>query len=284
MTPEVSVVLPCYRSATLAVESVYRLEAFFRDVGMSCETIVVDDGGGDFPAAQPWDPSLNARLIRLPANRGKGAAVAAGMRAATGHVRVFTDVDLPYDLELIPVIVEYIRDYGFHVVIGDRTLPDSLYLSDLSFQRRLASELLSQFVGRLVTGGFFDTQCGLKGMRGDIAHELFRLQRLERFSFDVELVYLALKHKLDIKRIPVQLRNNETSTIRLLRDASQAVLDVFRIKWYQLRGQYRSELLENVVRTDFARVFESMQPNARGMAVANSDDAPPAPPREVFTE
>ena len=280
MTPEVSVVLPCYRSATLAVESAYRLDAFFREVGMSAETIVVDDGGGDFPA-QPWDPALSARLIRLPKNRGKGAAVAEGVRAAKGRVCVFTDVDLPYDLELIPVIVGYIRDYGFHVVIGDRTLPDSLYLSDLSFQRRLASELFSQFVGRLVTGGFFDTQCGLKGMRGDIAHELFRLRQLERFSFDVELVYLALKHKLDIKRIPVQLRNNETSTVRLLRDASQAVLDVFRIKWYQLRGRYRSELLENVVRTDYARVFASTQPNAHGMTVADSDDAHP---HEVFTE
>ena len=280
MTPEVSVVLPCYRSAKLAVDSVYRLDAFFREMGMSSETIVVDDGGGDFPA-QPWDPALNARLLRLPKNRGKGAAVAAGMGAATGHVCVFTDVDLPYDLELIPVIVEYIREYGFHVVIGDRTLPDSLYLSDLSFQRRLASELFSQFVGRLVTGGFFDTQCGLKGMRGDIAHELFRLQRLERFSFDVELVYLALKHKLDVKRIPAQLRNNETSTVRLLRDASQAVLDVFRIKWYQVRGKYRSELLNNVVRTDYARVFESTQPNARGMMVADPDAARP---REVFTE
>jgi dolichyl-phosphate beta-glucosyltransferase len=280
MTPEVSVVLPCYRSATLAVESVYRLDAFFRAIGMASETIVVDDGGGDFPA-QPWDCALNARLLRLPRNRGKGAAVAAGIRAATGSVCVFTDVDLPYDLDLIPVIVGYIRDYGFHVVIGDRTLPDSLYLSDLSFQRRLASELFSQFVGRLVTGGFFDTQCGLKGMRGDIAHELFRLQRLERFSFDVELVYLALKHKLDIKRIPVQLRNNETSTVRLLRDASQAVVDVFRIKWYQLRGKYASELLDNTVRTDYRRVFESTQPNARGLTAAEPDHIRA---REVLTE
>jgi glycosyltransferase involved in cell wall biosynthesis len=280
MTPEVSVVLPCYRSAKLAVKSVYRLAAFFREIGMSSETVVVDDGGCDFPA-HPWDSALNARLLRLPKNRGKGAAVAAGMGAATGHVCVFTDVDLPYDLELIPVIVEYVREYGFHVVVGDRTLPDSLYLTDLSFQRRLASELFSQFVGRLVTGGFFDTQCGLKGMRGDIARELFRLQRLERFSFDVELVYLALKHKLDIKRIPVQLRNNETSTVRLLRDASQAVLDVFRIKWYQMRGKYRSELLTNLVRTDYARVFESTQPNARRMTVPDPDDAGA---REVFTE
>ena len=261
MPAEVSVVLPCFRSARLAVASVHRLDAFFRHSGMTSEIIVVDDGGGDF-APDPWDASLNARLLRLPRNRGKGAAVATGMQSATGAVRVYTDVDLPYDLELIPVIVSFVRDHGFHLVIGDRTLPDSVYLSDISIQRRVASELFSQFVGRLVTGGFFDTQCGLKGMRGDIAEEVFRLQRLERFSFDVELVYLALKHRLDIKRIPVQLRNNETSTVRILRDASQAVLDVFRIKWHQMHGNYRSDVLENTVRSDYQRVFDSSRANA----------------------
>jgi dolichyl-phosphate beta-glucosyltransferase len=262
MNPELSVVLPCYRSAALAARSVARLDAYLRDAGLSAEIIVVDDGGGDFPDP-PWDPTYRARLLTLPRNRGKGAAVAAGMRAARGSVRVFTDVDLPYDLELLPVIAAYVRDQGFHVVIGDRTLPDSVYLTDLSLRRRAASALFSQFVGRVVTGGFFDTQCGLKGMRGDVADELFRLQRLDRFSFDVELVYLALKHKLDIKRIPVQLRNNETSTVRLMRDASQGVVDVFRIKWHQLRGDYRSPVLEGIVRQDYRRTVESTQQDAK---------------------
>ncbi len=258
MNPDLSVILPCYRSAPLAVASVVRLDAFLRGTGLSSEIIVVDDGGGDF-TEQPWDPALGARLIRLPTNRGKGAAVASGMRAARGNVRVFTDVDLPYDLELLPVIVGYIRDYGFHVVIGDRTLPDSVYLADLSLQRRLASTIFSQFVGRLVTGGFFDTQCGLKGMRGDIADELFRLQRLERFSFDVELVYLALKHKLDIKRIPVQLRQNETSTVRLLRDAVQRGRRVSH-QVASASGDYQSAVLENTVRADYQRVFDRSRP------------------------
>jgi dolichyl-phosphate beta-glucosyltransferase len=248
------------------------LDAYLREAGMSSEIIVVDDGGGDFPD-EPWDSSCRARLLKLPRNRGKGAAVAAGMRAAHGRVRVFTDIDLPYDLELLPVIAGYVRDQGFHVVIGDRTLPDSVYLTDLSLRRRLASALFSQFVGRLVTGGFFDTQCGLKGMRGDVADELFRLQRLDRFSFDVEIVYLALKHKLDIKRIPVQLRNNETSTVRLLRDASQGVVDVFRIKWHQLRGHYRSPALEQVVRDDYQGVVESTRTRPRSVAGAAADRA-----------
>jgi dolichyl-phosphate beta-glucosyltransferase len=237
------------------VKSVCRLDSYFREIGLAAEVIVVDDGGGDFPA-QPWDPDLEARLVRLPANLGKGGAVAAGMLTARGNVRVFTDVDLPYDVELFPVIVRYVRDHGFHLVIGDRTLPDSQYLKELSVSRRLASGLFSQFVGRLVTGGFFDTQCGLKGMRGDIADEVFRMQRLRRFAFDVELMYIALKHRLDIKRIPVRLRYNETSTVRLVRDASQAFLDVFRIKWHQVRGDYVSPALDEAVRLDYQRVFE----------------------------
>jgi dolichyl-phosphate beta-glucosyltransferase len=260
MSPELSVILPCYRSAAIAAASVERLDAYLRSTGLDFEIIVVDDGGGDFPAA-PWSPSVGAKLLRLPRNRGKGAAIAAGMRSARGGVRVFTDVDLPYDLELLPVIVGYIREHGFHVVIGDRTLPDSSYLTDLSLQRRIASTLFSQFVGRLVTGGFFDTQCGLKGIRADVADEIFALQRLERFSFDVEIVYLALKHKLDIKRIPVQLRNNETSTVRLLRDASRGIADIFRMKWYQMRGDYRSAVLEHVVRADHRRVVEATLPS-----------------------
>jgi glycosyltransferase involved in cell wall biosynthesis len=270
MDPELSIVLPCYRSALLAAASVVRLDGFLREAGISAEIIVVDDGGADFPE-QPWDPALGARLLRLPRNRGKGAAVAAGMRAARGRVRVFTDVDLPYDLELLPVIVRYVSDQGFHVVIGDRTLPDSVYLTDLSLPRRIASGLFSQFVGRMVTGGFFDTQCGLKGMRGDVADELFALQRLDRFTFDVELVYLALKHKLDIKRIPVQLRNNETSSVRLARDASQGFVDVFRIKWHQVRGYYRSAVLEEIVRRDHARVAEASRPRS-ALSVSSASD------------
>jgi glycosyltransferase involved in cell wall biosynthesis len=272
MPPDLSVVLPCYRSAGIAAASVARLHEYLEGTGLSSEIIVVDDGGGDFGDV-PWNPEYDARLLALPHNRGKGAAVAAGMRAARGQVRVFTDVDLPYDLDLIPVIVEYIREQGFHVVIGDRTLPDSVYITDLTLQRKLASALFSEFVGRIVTGGFFDTQCGLKGMSGEVADELFTLQRLDRFSFDVELVYVALKHRLDIKRIPVQLRNNETSTVKLARDASQGVLDVFRIKWHQLRGHYQSAVLDEIVRRDFQKVSAASRARSSGSSTPAPDRA-----------
>lgn len=249
--PELSVILPCYRAADLARRSVNHLSAMLDESGLLWEVIVVDDGGSDFDPRE-WSDIPNVRLLSHSTNRGKGAAVRTGMLAATGRSRVFTDVDLPFGTDLLPVMQGYLCDGGFHVVIGDRTLPESSYYHATPAMRRVASALFTNFVGRIVTGGFFDTQCGLKGLRGDVANALIPILRLDRFAFDVELVYVALKHRLDIKRIPVQLLHNETSSVRLLRDSIQGMVDVGRIKANQLSGHYRSIALESIVRNDFA--------------------------------
>ncbi len=250
--------LPCYKAAPLALRSVSRLAAFLSTLDESWEIIVVDDGGEDFESDAFIDEP-RVHLLKLPRNQGKGAAVRAGMLAATGRVRVFTDIDLPYDLELLPTIERLISRRAFHVIIGDRTLSSSSYQSRTTVARRLASAVFSQFVGTVVTGGFFDTQCGIKGIRGDVADVLFPMLRLNRFAFDVELVYVALKNHLDIHRIPVQLRHNETSSVRLLRDASQGVVDVARIKWNQLHGRYESAALGDMIRSEFDAAFRAAQ-------------------------
>lgn len=249
--PDLSIVIPCYHAARLALRSVNELRDYLPQTQFSFEVIVVDDGGGDIESLPFDDPRF--RLVKLGKNCGKGAAVKAGMREAKGQVRIFTDVDLPYGHELFPVIVYLIREKGFHVVIGDRTLPDSAYATELTASRKLASGVFSFFIGRFVTGGFFDTQCGLKAFRGDVCDELFRLSRIDRFAFDVELVYLTLKHKLDMKRIPVRLKANETSSVRIVRDSLNMLRDVLAIKYRQMKGMYASPFLERIVSEDFAQ-------------------------------
>jgi len=253
--PEISVVLPCYRSAGLARRSADRLACFLDETFGSYEVVVVDDGGGDFDAS--WPEEGPVRLLRLPANRGKGAAVRAGMLASHGRVRVFTDVDLPFELEPILTAACFITERGFHLAIGDRTLPGSSYALDVGWRRRLASGVFSKLVGVFLTGGFFDTQCGFKAFRGDVAQALFGLSRIDRFAFDVELLYVALLFRTDIKRISVQLRNNETSAVRLLRDSLRMLLDVGRIRLFAWRGAYRSPALAKTVADDFAAVAAS---------------------------
>ncbi len=245
-----SVILPCYKAAGLARQSVMRLTHALAGRIPSYEIIVVDDGIGDCEPLlrdMPTGPGGQVHVITLPENRGKGGAVAAGMKAASGKVRVFTDVDIPYGTTPIMLVESLIRTRGFHMVIGDRTFPQSRYETELSFGRRLASGVFSKITATLVTGGFFDTQCGLKGFRGDIAEALFGLQRVERFAFDVELIYLALTYGLEIKRIPVMLESNTTSSVRLGRDSFLTLIDVSRIKLQQMSGDYESIQLRGLV-------------------------------------
>lgn len=253
--PALSVVLPCYRAASLARQSVMRLCHALSGRVDSFEIIVVDDGYGDCEkalASMYAGAGGNIRVITLPENRGKGAAVGEGMRAATGAVRVYTDIDLPYGTTPVMLIENLVRARGFHMVIGDRTFPQSRYETELPFGRRVASAVFSRITNIIVTGGFFDTQCGLKGFRGDVAEGLFSLQTVDRFAFDVELIYLALKNGLEIKRIPVRLEGNMTSSVRLGRDSLQTLVDVMRIKLNQMRGAYANHHLASLVARECA--------------------------------
>lgn len=230
---------------------------------MRWELLVVDDGGNDFNTSPlPADPAI--RLLRHDRNLGKGAAVRTGMLAATGQVRIYTDVDLPYDLDLFLTLEHHIRQ-GYHLAIGDRTMPGSSYAMATSTGRRLVSAFASRLIGSLVTGGFYDTQCGLKAFRGDVAAILFRQVSIRGFAFDVEALYLALKHHLDIKRVPVQLRRNETSSVNLLRDSIRSVVDVLGIKVRQLSGEYECPALSEIVRreSELVRALATDQLNRR---------------------
>jgi dolichyl-phosphate beta-glucosyltransferase len=178
------------------------------------------------------------------------------MLASRGRVRVFTDVDLPFGLEPIVASERFINERGFHLAIGDRTLPESSYAADVGWRRRIASGMFSKLVGIFVTGGFFDTQCGFKALRGDVAQALFGVSRIDRYAFDVELLYLALVYRTDIKRVSVQLRSHGTSVVRLLRDSARMLMDIAKIRLFAFQGAYGCPELARIVAEDFARVAQ----------------------------
>lgn len=269
MTYAVSVVLPAYNAAADIGLSVNGLIRFFEDRHLHGEVIIADDGSRDGTAeAVPSHPDV--RVVRLPRNRGKGAAIRAGMSEASGEIRVFTDADLPYGPEPIAVAMRFIQERGFHAVVGDRTLPGSSYRHE-GLLRRSVSELASFTFRTLITGGIYDTQCGFKAFRGDVAAELFRIARIDGFAIDVELIYLLLKYRLDIKRIPVRLRYNAGSSVRVLLDSARAGRDVLRMRANWARGGYRSAGLAAVLERDMASLEPSALPGSssdRGENVA----------------
>ncbi len=248
MSVELSVILPAYNAAGHIGSSVNQLVDFLAEHGINGEIIVVDDGSGD-ATAQAVPSTNGVQVIRLAQNQGKGAAIRAGMRHATGAIRAFTDADLPYGTQPFLLARRYIVARGFHAVAGDRTLPGSSYHHEGPL-RRSVSAVAGLTFRTLVTGGIYDTQCGFKAFRGDVAAELFRMSRVDGFAIDVELIYLLLKHRLDIKRVPVRLRYNAGSSVHVVRDSLRAGVDILSMRANWARGRYRSSALRAILATE----------------------------------
>jgi glycosyltransferase involved in cell wall biosynthesis len=236
-TPLVSLILPAYNSRTFLKDSVTQAANFFRDLKCPYEIICVDDGSTDLTGEIEFqDPFV--RMVRHARNIGKGAAIRTGMMLSKGYIRVITDSDLPYGLDCVSQAVYYMLIKDYHLVIGDRMLDDSVYHTIVDWRRRIASQVFSFFVGRFITGGFYDTQCGFKAVRGEVADYLFPRLRINRFACDVELIYISLINNLDIKRIPVILQRNETSGVHLIRDSLQTLIDVLHMKYLRSSRVY----------------------------------------------
>lgn len=238
-SPYVSVVLPAYRGAKVLRTHVPTLIHFLEQSGHSFEIVVSDDGAADGGETEHLARSLGCRYVTGPRHEGKGGAVRRGMLASTGAFRLFTDCDVPYELSTIPRFLHYLDAKEYHFVAGDRTLDESSYFAKVPVTRRVGSHVYSFVVGRFVAGGWFDTQCGIKGFRAAVAEDLFSVSKVDGFAFDVELFYIALKRNYDIKRLPVRLRVQEGSSVRVIRDGAAMTLDLLRIRYHQLAGDYR---------------------------------------------
>jgi len=236
---DISFVLPSYKGAAQLEQSLPLLQQWLNSLGKTWEIIVVDDGSEDGGATEDVVKRAGCKFIGLPKNMGKGGAVRAGMREAKGILRLFTDSDVPFDEASMERFIQYLEEKQFHIVIGDRTLETSRYFTEISGARKLGSGIFTFFVGRFVTTGLHDTQCGLKGFRAEIADDLFGVSRLNSFAFDVELLYIALKRNYDIKRLPVVFKSShDESSVSLLKHAPGMLVDLFRIKWNHLTGKY----------------------------------------------
>ncbi len=246
-TTDVSLVIPVCNGAAFIADTVASSREFLARSCPNFEIVVVDDGSSDDTAAAVR-PLTNerVRLIALPSNHGKFGALKVGMAEARGACRIFTDADLPYDLEAVPYIVDLVTNRGFHVVVGDRTLPESCSLTRTDVVRQLSSRIFSFFVRMLVTGGLFDSQCGLKGFRSDVAEALFPLLTHSGFSGDVELLYIALKHNLPIRRIPVRLQGSSPSTVKLTNHSLPMLGRILGLRHNWVSGRYDSEVLSGL--------------------------------------
>ena len=198
---------------------------------------MVDDGSVAPEGLRSQDLPGRSKLVQHVRNEGKGSAVRSGVLDARGEYVVFTDSDLPFTLEPLETTATWLAD-GADVVIGDRLLPDSECVAEVTPMRQLSSAVFTFMVMRLVGLPFHDTQCGYKGYRLRAAHQLFaRLETLS-FAFDVEILARATAMGYSVRRQPLRLVNNDASTVRISRHAPRMLFDMTRIAWHMRRDHY----------------------------------------------
>lgn len=233
-----SVIIPVYENSEVLKKNLPYLENYLSKKEFEYEIIISDDGSSNGKEVENISKEFNCTYIRSEENCGKGNAVKRGILSAKGVYRIYTDADIPYEKEGIDEILYFLEKEKYDIVIGDRTLNKSKYYKDVSFLRSLGSKFFAFVVGGITSGKFSDTQCGLKGFKSEIALYLFEKSHIKGFALDVELLYIATRRNYSIKKIPVKLRTQGVSTVKVIKHGFLMVIDLLRIKIMQIRNKY----------------------------------------------
>jgi len=237
--PDLSIIIPSYNEESRLPATLQQIVEYLESSGFKAEVLVVDDGSKDGTAAVAEYfriklPTL--RVISNGVNRGKGYSVRHGMQEARGRIALFTDADLSAPIEEAGKLVDALET--FDVAIGSRAMDRSLISVHESPFREFAGIIFNKIVRIILWLPFVDTQCGFKAFRRERCAIIFEQQRIERFGFDPELLYLARHHGLRAVEIPVRWGHSPATKVSMLHDSIQMFLDVFTIRWNSLRGRY----------------------------------------------
>ena len=237
---KLSLVIPVYNYREKITANLETLVLFLHDHKIDFGIIVIDDGSADGTATKISNANLGPEvtLIALPKNGGKGAAVKEGVARATGETVIFMDADLPYALGAILKIIGAI-DSGADLAVGDRTLPESRVGLKKNIFRAITSKLFVFLVRLLALKDVRDTQCGLKGFRGDIAHKIFGLVTIPGFGFDIELMAIAEANDLRVAHVPVEFTGRDGTTIKFLRDGLRMIRDILKVRKLKRMKYYK---------------------------------------------
>jgi dolichyl-phosphate beta-glucosyltransferase len=235
-----SIILPAYNERARIAATLDKILAHATGRDWNLEILVVNDGSSDGTAKivrEYASKHAAVRLLENPGNRGKGYSVRNGMLHARGDILLFSDADLSSPIEEADKLFAAIGK-GADIAIGSRWLDRRLQIRRQPLYRRFFGRIFNLALRIILGLGFKDTQCGFKAFTRRSAQIIFPLQKIERWGFDPELLYLAKSFGFVVHEIPVAWSHREGTRIHPLRDGIRMFGELLRIRWYALKGNY----------------------------------------------
>jgi len=243
--PFLSIIIPAFNEEKRLPPTLQRVSAFLRAQEYRSEVIVVENGSTDGTSdvvkrfiaeeVQADDPF---RLILMHSEPGKGAAVKDGMLSAEGHYLVISDTDLAVPIEEVNNFLPPALDpHNYAIAIASREIEGAVRHGEPAY-RHFMGRVYNLLVRVLAVPDIHDTQCGFKCFSYGAAHQIFPLQTVDGWGFDVEALYIAQRHGLPIIEIPVNWYYGDDSRVSPVRDTVNMVRELLAIRRNGRRGVY----------------------------------------------
>ncbi|MDH3674776.1 MAG: glycosyltransferase family 2 protein [Anaerolineae bacterium] len=233
-----SIIIPAYDEEVRLPQTLPRIVEFIEAQDYDAEVLVVNDGSTDRTAEIVEEFSISHPCIKLvePGRGGKGHAVRAGMLKSRGQYAFLCDADLAMPITELPKFLPP-RQNGYQIAIGSREGTGAIRYNEPSY-RHFMGRVFNLLVKVLAVPGFEDTQCGFKCFHRSVIQDLFSNQTINGFSFDVEVLYIALKRGYKIVEVPIQWYYQPESKVHPIKDTVRMVRDMLRVRNNDRRGVY----------------------------------------------
>lgn len=240
-----SLIIPAYNESKRICPTLDRILEHINGQHWEAEVLVIDDGSQDNTAEivnEYGRTHPQVQLIKNGRNRGKGFSVRNGMLHAHGDICLLSDADLSSPITESQKLFDAIAQ-GADIAIGSRWLRAELQTERQPVYRQLFGRIFNLLL-RIVLGlNFKDTQCGFKAFRREAAQQVFSLQRIERWGFDPEILFLARQFGFRVVEVPVLWAHSAGTRLHPFKDGMMMGLEILRIRWNALTGSYRSDAL-----------------------------------------